>query len=145
MSEKAASEATTKSYDYLEPPAALGEITNASLKEQRAVLSDSTGLTLEIQFLQNFGWSLELRCDLLDTSIRRQPITAQQDSLERGKLGLNSSESTVSLSCGVHRLEVARTDGALKVFNAEQIVFSTEAHPFRRHQHAIEIYESIVL
>jgi len=130
---------------YPEPIPALSKISNhAGSSPTQALLNDESGLGLEIEFLSDIGWSIELRYDSQNPLFWRQPFTGAQERLARGHAKILASESEILISAGQNTCAVSRESGSFRLGLNGVDIFESHVIPFSSHTTPVTLFEQIM-
>jgi alpha-glucosidase len=101
------------------------------------------GAPLEIEFIENFGWSLEVRYDQLNINIHRQPFTGIQAKLKRSNLTLSSIDDIATVKSGEHTLSINTKNGEISCKFNGTVYWQSQGCPFSIHAKPVQILEDI--
>lgn len=129
---------------YKEPAVIFKNSFSCFEKNNKISLSDSTSLKTEISFLENIGWEIEVRYDLIHPTFIRQPKTGVQDTIPLSSIEKTiGKEGHILLSVNDQKLTIQdqlkfslHVDGSL--------VFNTSSQPFSYHKDSVQIYEKLM-
>lgn len=129
---------------YRVPPPAFTKLIRAEHPSPTlVVLQNDLGVPIEIEYLCDVGWSIELRYDALDNSRFRQPFTGAQQQLEHVTLYLDETEREFVITVGEQQLAFDKESGKFSAASAGKVYFESNSQPFSRHREPITIYDGI--
>lgn len=130
---------------YPEPQASLHNLSSFSQINPTLVsLTDSSGLTLEVEHFAEVGWSIEVRYDLTKSHTWRQPFTGGQERLTRDNLKLDTSESHITVQANSDCAAFSKSSGQFSLSVAGVEFFRSHIAPFSEHPTPVTLFEQIM-
>lgn len=128
---------------YPEPSEILKDCSLRAESDFKVICTTILGAPLEIEFIDNFGWSLEVRYDQLGQSIKRQPLTGNQSKAKSCNLSLSLSNELATIKAGEHTLLVNTQNGELSCALNGKTYWKSIDCPFSIHKNPVQILEDI--
>lgn len=83
---------------YKAPPIAIEHLEEPQASASTLTFRSAGGPAVEVEYLVNVGWSIEVRYDRTCANTRRAPFTGLQDKLKRLEMQVESNEQEFTLS-----------------------------------------------
>lgn len=128
---------------YPEPSEILNDCKVEAETPTRAVCNTTLGAPLEIEFIQDVGWALEVRYDKSVKNLKRQPLTGDQSELKLSPLTVTSSASASSIKTGEHTLAIDLKTGEITCSFKGNKYWASGRSAFSFHHSPVDILEDI--
>lgn len=134
------------SHVYRDPPAAFNSLVTLNQTSPHSVaITADNGLTIEVEFLQEIGWQVEVRFDLASKGKSwRQPFTGAQQRIKRDKLTCIEEGGALIIKCGSEELRFRKDSGQFEASIDGASYFRSVSKPFAKFADAVEIFEGVV-
>lgn len=129
---------------YKEPSPTLEQLTVSAKEPALVSFKDMPGNEVHVEYIEDIGWSIEVRYDLTNEGIHRQGFTGAQERLDRGELAVTQEKERTVMTCGDGTISIHNETGAFTVKHGESVSLESAEHPFHHHPDELPLYEELM-
>lgn len=123
-------------------PTPLGIIQKLSAQDKNITINTKE-THIDVSYITDIGWEIEVRYDLSQPSFIRQPKTGRQSTLPNSTLTYQKFKDIQRISAGKETLQF-NPDLSFSLVINKKTYIETQTNPFSYHRDAAHIYENIM-